>query len=338
MCTISATTFNNVAQAISKNNKALNNLLANFQAELSNGITTDKLDLALVYRFCNDAYANTRDENIGLIAYDFGRPYFLGVPGYLVMSSSTIKVALERLARYHPLITDSSVLTFEEACADFILTVQPGGSYEAPRYFFDAVAALLLGLIHWLAHPSKVDPIRVEMPYPEPLETNDLTQLFGSHILFDAPHLRFTFDSDIQAIPVATCNPALDAVHSRYAEALLEERVKGSLVEKVRSAFSAGVSDGRLPSLENMALTLGMSKRTLQKSLENEGFTFSALQEQLRKELANNLLCTSTMSLKKITSLLGFCESSSLHKACQRWFGLSPGQLRARKTNSIEVL
>ncbi|WP_416770983.1 AraC family transcriptional regulator ligand-binding domain-containing protein [Pseudomonas sp. RHF3.3-3] len=339
MSEIAASESTEITQATSKRTPRIKEFSDLYKSRLSELLEQNKMDFSRVYRFLDEAYECTGDIDIGLVAYQYAKPYFLGVPGYSVMSSPTIGVALERLVKYYPLITDASFISLEERFEKLAITARPKGSSgsQVPRYIIDAAASGILGLVHWLAHPLEVQPSLVELPYPRPVDTTSLERLFGDCLHFEAAHLGLSFSQDIKKAPVFTGNPVFEDIHCRYADALLEEQINGSLVEKVRSVFSAGVAEGRLPSLQAVALGLRVSARTLQKSLEREGVTFSELQENLRKEIAGNLLSISTLSLKEISSILGFCQPSSLHKACRRWFGSSPGQLRATNSRNLQA-
>ncbi|QXI31667.1 AraC family transcriptional regulator [Pseudomonas vanderleydeniana] len=324
---------------ISKKSLKIKEVFDCYGSAVFKSIEPNKLDFSLIYRFLDEVYECTEDVDIGLVAYQYARPGFFGVPGYSMMSSPTLGVALERLVKYSPLITNAPLIRLDDRDGRLNMTVHLEGSScaQAPRYIIDAAAAVMLGLVHWLGHPLKAQPSLIELPYSRPADTTSLESLFGRCLNFDAPHLSLSFSHDIREAPVFTANPAFEETHCRYADALLEEQLNGSLVEKVRSVFSAGVVEGRLPSLQNVADELHMSTRTLQKSLEREGVTFSELQENLRKEIAANLLSIPALSLKEISSVLGFCQPSSLHKACQRWFGSSPGQVRAKNSRNLPV-
>lgn len=323
-----------IEHAISAGNSGIKEIFDSYKSKIADSVESDKLDFALVYRLLDDVHASSGNADSGLAVYQYVQPYLLGVPGYSVMSSPTIGIALQRLVKYYPLVTVASCINLDERCDSLVMTLHIKGSprSEVPRYVIDAAAAAILGLVHWLAHPLKIQPTRVQLPYPEPSETQGLKRLLGEHLTFDAPHLSLSFSDEIREVRVFSANPAFEDVHCRYADALLDEQINGSLVERVRSVFSAGVAQGRFPSLQDVALDLRMSTRTLQKSLEREGATFFELQEELRKEIACNLLSIPTLSLKKVASILGFCQPSSLHKACRRWFGAAPGQFRASKS------
>jgi AraC-like DNA-binding protein len=52
--------------------------------------------------------------------------------------------------------------------------------------------------------------------------------------------------------------------------------------------------------------------------------------------MAEFYLRHSHFNLKHVTHLLGFHDHSSFHKACTRWFGMTPGQYRTHE--SLPVL
>ena len=77
-----------------------------------------------------------------------------------------------------------------------------------------------------------------------------------------------------------------------------------------------------------MAKKLGMSPRTLERRLAEEGVTFIDVLQQLKASLAIRYLEEEGMPISRIAWLLGFEEPSSFTHACRRWTGRSPRELR----------
>ena len=59
-----------------------------------------------------------------------------------------------------------------------------------------------------------------------------------------------------------------------------------------------------------------------------EGIAFKDLRDRARKDWASQLLKQPGMSLGQIAPLMGYADQSVLTRACQRWFGRTPRQLR----------
>jgi AraC-like DNA-binding protein len=71
-------------------------------------------------------------------------------------------------------------------------------------------------------------------------------------------------------------------------------------------------------SVNEIAKRLHMSARTLQRQLQEEGTSWAALVDQMRRDLATDLKKRGATE-KEITFLLGFSDRSSLVRARARW-------------------
>jgi AraC-like DNA-binding protein len=77
-----------------------------------------------------------------------------------------------------------------------------------------------------------------------------------------------------------------------------------------------------------VAKKLGMSERTLERRLAEEGVSFSQVLQQLKATLALRYLEMTGIPISRIAWLLGFEEASSFSHACRRWIGKSPREFR----------
>ncbi len=69
---------------------------------------------------------------------------------------------------------------------------------------------------------------------------------------------------------------------------------------------------------------LGISARTLQRRLRENGTSFSAVLEELRRELSGELLADKKLAVSDVALLLGYSEPSAFQRAFRRWRGVSP--------------
>jgi AraC-like DNA-binding protein len=79
---------------------------------------------------------------------------------------------------------------------------------------------------------------------------------------------------------------------------------------------------------KDIADLLNMSLRSLQRKLEEKGYTYKQLLEETRRELAEQYIRNSRLSLGEITYMLGFSELSNFSRAFKRWTGKSPQHYR----------
>ncbi|WP_235979009.1 AraC family transcriptional regulator [Zestomonas carbonaria] len=84
-------------------------------------------------------------------------------------------------------------------------------------------------------------------------------------------------------------------------------------------------------NLEQVALALDMNARTLQRRLDSAGLDFEHQLDLLRRQLAEQLLCGSSLNVTQIASELGYRGITSFCRAHKRWFGMAPLEHRKRR-------
>jgi AraC-like DNA-binding protein len=88
-------------------------------------------------------------------------------------------------------------------------------------------------------------------------------------------------------------------------------------------------------SMEAVANKLAVSKRTLQRRLNEESTTFNNELNRTREKLARYYLAKSEMSGAQISYLLGFEDPNSFFRAFHSWTGQTPKQLRVNEYAQI---
>jgi AraC-like DNA-binding protein len=102
--------------------------------------------------------------------------------------------------------------------------------------------------------------------------------------------------------------------------------LSGSLQQALVSLLCGGYPDVHLAT----EIT-GLSLRTLQRRLGEEGFTYSRLVEKTRFEQAVIWLQDPRVKLVDITLELGYSDPAHFTRAFKRWTGLSPREYRQQK-------
>ena len=107
----------------------------------------------------------------------------------------------------------------------------------------------------------------------------------------------------------------------------LQQLDQATLSGQVRDQLIKSLPHGE-PSAEQLAATLNMSLRSLQRRLEAEHTSYKALLEATRLHLAKLYLSQEKFSLVEISDLLGFRDQSSFSRSFKRWMGMSPRHYR----------
>jgi AraC-like DNA-binding protein len=97
--------------------------------------------------------------------------------------------------------------------------------------------------------------------------------------------------------------------------------------QRVRSVLLEALPGGGV-GMEAVARRLGMSQRSLQRHLEQEGLTYTGLLQATRQSLAQHYLLKTDLPTAEISFLLGFDEPNSFFRAFRGWTGQTPDGLR----------
>ena len=81
-------------------------------------------------------------------------------------------------------------------------------------------------------------------------------------------------------------------------------------------------------SIDRIAEDLGLSKRTLQRRLQQQNVNFAQLRDDVRFHYAIKYLIEDHMSVDLVSKALDFSDRTSFTNAFKRWTGLSPSVFR----------
>jgi len=156
-----------------------------------------------------------------------------------------------------------------------------------------------------------------------------MARFVGTKVEFGADTDEFALNIDARVLPLIHSDPYLNDLLLKYCEAALADRSgdTSQLRTRVENAISSILPHGRV-LVEDVARSLGMSKRTLARKLSEEGLSFNEILQQLRRDLAVRYLDDRKLHVSKIAWLLGFREVSAFTHAYKRWTGKTPTELR----------
>ncbi len=236
---------------------------------------------------------------------------------------------LARTARFKRLCTPEQ-LHIAEAQGECAIVVEWLYATEpAPAVATDVTFATLLELGR-RGTGQHLAPARVELARPRPRGVDPLKDYFGCAIRYGAPQDKLVLKSADLDRPFPSHNPELLALLTpALADALGEIDASGSIGDQVRGVLKRSLAAGR-PELADVARDLGMSERTLQRRITDEGSTFRDLLVQARQELGRTLLADPAADIGEVACLLGYQDASSFYRAFREWEGTTPHRWRAK--------
>ena len=158
---------------------------------------------------------------------------------------------------------------------------------------------------------------------------SEMARFVGTKVEFGAHTDEFALNVDARELPLIHADTYLNDLLLKYCETALADR-RGDvnqLCTRVENAISSLLPHGRV-LVEDVARSMGMSKRTLARRLSDEGLNFTEILQQLRRDLAVRYLDDRKLHVSKIAWLLGFNEVSAFTHAFKRWTGKTPRRMR----------
>lgn len=289
------------------------------------------IPLALETRLWDEAAARSGDAAFGLHAAHGLAPGAFDVLDYAVRTAATLHESLERLQRYNRVFHDAAVVRVTDR--DDRTRVEHSLSLEGATQSRHAVEFTLASIIEiggqLLGAPLVA--LDVELRHAAPASTAEHARVFGVEPRFGCDVNAIELDRALIERPLDTADPALFSVIQRHAEALLAARPAPSptTVDRVRRLLAGALGEGQ-PTLKALAPKLKMSERSLQRRLADEGVTFDALLDELRRDLALRYLSDPRIAVAEVAYLLGYSEPSPFHRAFKRWTGATPSEVRRR--------
>ncbi|MBX3587510.1 MAG: AraC family transcriptional regulator [Ramlibacter sp.] len=267
----------------------------------------------------NPALGMSRDLSARYVNFD--------VVGYAMLACSSLRAALENLARYLALISDAA--TFQlmpEGGECWLVLGHMGNTRRVPRQRQEYGLLTLLTLCRWLAR-RELPALRADFIFPVPAQMAPYEAAFECPLRFDQPATRILLASEDLDAPMPSRNAPLLALHERVMNERLVSLGNVSTSYRVTGEIVRRLHTGE-PRREDIAASLALTDRTLQRRLHAEKTSYQQLLDEARRELARKYLADDRHSLAQIADLLGFVDQSNFFRACRRWFGLPPGQYR----------
>jgi AraC-like DNA-binding protein len=137
------------------------------------------------------------------------------------------------------------------------------------------------------------------------------------------------FRSDDLELPFATYNPELLATLKPQIDREIVCRRAQQTTSFQAKWVLKRLLGGEHADIHEVAKGLGMSSRTLQRRIAEEGSRFRELLSDARRELARLYLLQPSLGLSESASLLGYQNPNSFLRAFRVWEGVTPTEWRA---------
>jgi AraC-like DNA-binding protein len=263
-----------------------------------------------------------------LLGLRLGRHLRLGRWGlveYFLLNARTLGDALQLAAAYWRLVADEDKDIRLDADGNGLkLTIWPRIAHPPATFEVDlSYAVKLVGLM--LGQPVGTLAVGFAHPLPDGAKLGDYASHFGCQVSFDEACYWLRVPRSMAAAELPTAHPlVMETLRTQVDLQLKMLDRPTNLAARVSQLIEFGASD-----VGQVAAQLGMSTRSLQRRLKEDGQAFALLKDGALRRRAQRLLGEARMPLKEVAFFLGY-EERGLFQACMRWFGQPPGAVRAQ--------
>lgn len=251
-----------------------------------------------------------------------------GVVSLLISHQRTLRDVLQTIVQYRNVLNESLALFVEPAGRVTVLREEVvTRSDAAARQATELAVSVLFLTLRSLAG-ADWQPQSVHFTHAAPQDASVHRRIF---------RCRVVFDSDFNGLVCLTtdldrANPLADAAMADYAERFvraLPSAEGGSIAQEVRRIVYLLLPMGRA-TIVQAAQSLGLNVRTLQRRLDEEAEPFSALINEVRRELAPRYLANTRYPLGRVAEQLGYAKPGSFTRWFAAQFGMPPIEWRAQ--------
>ena len=280
-------------------------------------------------KFTRRALERLKVPAAGLVVgqrYDVAR---FGVVGLAASRAPSLREFLRTTLSYPSLAWGPVELSvWREGAEETLKLEENSGLGDCGPYFIERDLTVALAVLHSVFGPQ-VRPASVRFRHMLPPDLDTYATFFGCPVEFGAATNEMRFAGRLWDI----ASPQADARAYRF----LESQCRSTNDVLLTPLNYADIVSSRLrtvtpvPSLRALAATLYLTERTLQRRLEAENTSYSAVLKDVRVERAQELLDRTDLIVREIASHLGFMDAVAFSRAFKEWTGMSPTHYRNRR-------
>lgn len=254
----------------------------------------------------------------------------LGPLGVAARTAPTVGAALAAIEQYMAVYSPALAVGVRldgEAVATYEWRIRGDGAADrvpSHRQAAELGLGVSLRVFRLLAGEAFL-PTGVQLRHAPLTDRSSYSDYFDCSVEFSAPQYGFRFPAAVLARPLGS-DSAVHAVVHDYLDTIVVPTASttvDAVVHLVRRMLPTGGLD-----LDLVARQLAQHRRTLQRQLAASGTGFAQIVDEIRREEAERYLRHTQMPLGQLAGVLGLSEQSALTRACRRWFGATPTEVR----------
>ncbi len=271
----------------------------------------------------------TGDVYIGLHVGTTPLPQSWGLVSYLAMTAPNVLTALQALMQYSMLQLDFGHFKMHESSrGNITVTWQSDLPKHPNRHILEHLHANVTVLAKSQIGLSLMPQHTIYFKHAAAGDPAYVGQLLATTVLYDQDEYKTEFPKEFLEQASGQPQEELFVIAGNLAKEQLKAlRNDDRLVNEVHQHIVERLPYG-LPKLEDIAAMMDLAPRTLQRRLQERNLKYQHLLDDVRHELALDIITKAHYSLNEIAEYLGFNDQSAFQRAFKRWEGITPGKYR----------
>ncbi len=260
--------------------------------------------------------------------YQVGRSFEfsnLGVLGHAMISSATLKEAIETYMMYRDAFGAVFPLTLK---ADGkLVSIEADIKSDDPqisRYLAENWITAFSKLAELVSDPYGLPFAAVHFAIKQPDYYQEYEALFQCEVHFEQPVTAMILYQEAMEYPLKYRNFGVHRLcvnECEFARRMLQHNDNLSHFVKAKCYQAYGT----FPTIASLSKTMGLSERTLRRRLTAQGLSFQKMILDAKMKRALNYL-QNQLPIKEIAHILGYGDVQSLHRSFKDYYGVAPGQ------------
>jgi AraC-like DNA-binding protein len=252
----------------------------------------------------------------------------LGLLYYVQASSNTLGDALRRTQRYCSIQNEGVLAKYRDDGRVCISLHHNAVRRLTDRHQVEFFITMIIRLCRQLA-ARQLRPIRVKFAHRRTELPDDIVACFACEFVYGSDVDEIEYAPSTGQLPIASADGYLNRLLIKYCEEALANRRSNAKSWRfaVENALAPLLPHGQ-GRLKEVSTRLGVSARTLERRLGEEGVSFSNVLEDFRFELAKRYLKEPNLPVSEIAWLLGYADPSAFTHAFRRRTGGPPRHAR----------
>ena len=244
-----------------------------------------------------------------------------GIVGFGMMSMPTLRDAFQYLQTYNLLIGHPLVNKITEVGDEWCMQFVPSKimTPRAHRFCAEVSIAAVEPVIAEMTD-APANSLRMEFSFERPSSLASYDLLGVREMQFGAQLTTYWGERRDLDRPIRSRDGNLCEIFRQESDRVLARMTKArSIRDRLEDVMI--LSAGGMPSLDEMAAALHMSRRSLQRVLFAESLSYQCVVRDFRVRQAKVLLSQDQANIKTIAHLLGFADTGSFRRAFHDWTG-----------------